>query len=255
MTVWDDAHPAPAGGAEFEKKLLRWWSDDAQAQMAKSAEEFEKIARPAWRTLIGRADGKVVLMTNKPGADPQKGVLLNFGEGGVNPVIRLGEFGKRIVLWIDARGKAALFNEGGAPRAEITRLINGGSKVFGFDLFRQGAIENPVVANPREAPAYTYGYNPAIFAQRAHDVLGALRFARGTEPWSSVVIVAVGDAGPLAAAALALDPSAADAAVIDTGAFRFENVAGWRDLNFLPAAAKYGDLPAHSRSPHRARFI
>ena len=251
MTVWDDAHPAPPGGPEFEKKLLRWWRDDAQAQMAKSSEEFEKIARPAWRSLIGAADGAAVMFMTKPNAESvgrgvfleRTGALSNFAEGTLNPVTQLGAGNRHTVLWLDGRGKAGLFNAAGLPQPEVARLLDSGCVVLGVDLFRQDTAANPVVANPREAPAYTYGYNCALFAQRVSDVLTALRFARGSEPRAAITIFAIGDAGPLAAAALAVEPRAADAAVIDTGGLRFENVADWRDANFLPAVAKYGDLP------------
>ena len=253
MTVWDDAHPAPPGGADFEKKLLRWWRDDAQAQMAKAPEEFEKIARPAWRTLVGASDGAAVMFTTEPNPAPDErgaflirtGVLSNVAQDTLNPVIQMepGKPTRRTVLWLDGRGKAGLFNADGSPRAEVARLLDAGCVVLGLDLFRQDAAANPVVANPREAPAYTYGYNRTVFAQRVSDVLVALRFARGSEPRSAITIFATGGTGPLAAAALASEPAAADAAVIATGGFRFENVADWRDANFLPAAAKYGDLP------------
>ncbi len=251
MTVWDDAHPAPPGGAEFEKKLLRWWRDDAQAQMAKSPEEFEKIARPAWRTMIGETKGDVVMVARTPNGGlggellAMGGTLHNLAQGGTNPIVRLqpGTPNHRVVLWLDARGKAGLFGADGKQRAEVMRLLDGGCIVLGVDLFQQDQPANRTVANPREAPAYTYGYNRALFAQRVHDVLDALRFARASEPQSVLTICATGGAGPLAAAALASEPAAADAAVIDTGGFRFENVADWRDANFLPAGAKYSDLP------------
>ena len=220
MTVWDDAHPAPPGGAEFEKKLLRWWRDDAQAQMAKSPEEFEKIARPAWRTLIG----PVV-------ADP--------------PAIRV-EPKKRnghTVLWLDALFEDQHKADEHKLRSEVEPLLAAGCIVLGID-HHWNEVANGIVANPREAPAYTYGYNHALFAQRVQDVLSALREARATEPQAVLTIWATGKfSGAIAVAALAVEPRAANAAVIDTGGFRFENVADWRDVGFLPAAAKYGDLP------------
>ena len=253
MTVWDDAHPAPPGGAEFEKKLLRWWRDDAQAQMAKPPEEFAKIARPAWRALIGPVDGGVVMLTTEPKVESTEygeyrlmtGTLRNLALEELNGIIRLEPSKRtgRTVLWLDARGKVALFAEGGKPNPEVARLLDAGCLVLGVDFFQQSEPANRTVANPREAPAYTYGYNRALFAQRVHDVLDALHFARASEPQNALTIFASGGTGPLAAAALASEPAAADAAVIDAGSFRFENVADWRDANFLPAAAKCGDLP------------
>ncbi|MCA9063260.1 MAG: acetylxylan esterase, partial [Planctomycetaceae bacterium] len=33
------------------------------------------------------------------------------------------------------------------------------------------------------------------------------------------------------------------AAAVDTGGFRFDDLADWKDARFLPGAVKYGDLP------------
>ena len=215
MTVWDAAHPAPAGAEEFEKKLLRWWHDDAQAQMAKSPEAFEKIARPAWRALIGPVVADVPaerLVPKKPSG--------------------------RTVLWL-----GDLYLNEKTLRPEVEPLLAAGCVVLGINS-HWNEVANRTVANPREAPAYTYGYNYAVFAQRVQDVLSALRAARAEEPHAVLTIFATGKiSGPIAAAALAVDPRAADAAVIETRGFRFGDVPDYRDVNFLPAAAKYGDLP------------
>ena len=188
--------------------------------MAKSPEEFAKIARPAWRTLIG----PVV-------ADP--------------PAIRV-EPKKRngyTVLWLDALFEDQHKADEHKLRSEVEPLLVAGCVVLGID-HHWNEVANGIVANPREAPAYTYGYNHALFAQRVQDVLSALREARATEPQAVLTIWATGKfSGAIAVAALAVEPRAANAAVIDTGGFRFENVADWRDVGFLPAAAKYGDIP------------
>ena len=148
----------------------------------------------------------------------------------------------RTVVWLCENGTAQIFADDGKPRAEIARLLDAGCIVLGVDL-RIGKAANRVVKNPREAPAYTYGYNHPLFVQRVHDVLTALHFARSAEPKATLSLVGFGATGPIAAAARAVSGDALDAAVIDTGHFRFADVADYRAANFLPAAAKYGDLP------------
>src|SRR4051812_32700790 len=58
LTVWDKAHPAPIDkGPDFERKLLRHFTDDADKQIRKAAQssnEFRKLVAPAVETLIGR---------------------------------------------------------------------------------------------------------------------------------------------------------------------------------------------------------
>ena len=51
------------------------------------------------------------------------------------------------------------------------------------------------------------------------------------------------EAGPIVAAARAVAGSAIDRIAVDTGGFRFARLTDYRDPNFLPGGAKYGDLP------------
>ena len=51
----------------------------------------------------------------------------------------------------------------------------------------------------------------------------------------------------MAAVALAIVSEKVESAVIDTGGFRFGGVLDLQSPSFLPAAAKYGDLPAALR--------
>src|SRR5213079_1265047 len=101
------------------------------------------------------------------------------------------------------------------------------------------------VKNPREAGAYTFGYNHALFVHRVHDVLSVVKFLKnGDGQARRLTVVGLDGAGPWAAAARAQCGEAIDQAVIDTGGFRFGNVLDLHDPNFLPGGAKYGDLPA-----------
>jgi hypothetical protein len=43
---------------------------------------------------------------------------------------------------------------------------------------------------------------------------------------------------------MAVTGNEVDCAAIDTGGFRFANLPSYRDVNFLPGALKYGDLPS-----------
>jgi hypothetical protein len=106
-----------------------------------------------------------------------------------------------------------------------------------------------VVANPREFAGYTFGYDPALFAQRTHDVLTLVRFLRTAKVAAhphprSVEVAGFGGAGPIVAAARALAGDAIDRAVVDTRGFRFGKLLDYRDPQFLPGGAKYLDLPA-----------
>jgi len=160
----------------------------------------------------------------------------------------------RLVVWLDADGKAGLLSADGQPRPAIARLLAAGVAVLGADLLFQGEF-NPdgatpkqtrVVANPREFAGYTFGYNHALLAQRSHDVLTLVKLARtgiGGFAAKSVAVAGVAGLGPVAAAARAVAGDAIDRAAIDTGGFRFGKLLDYRDPNFLPGGAKYLDLP------------
>ena len=94
----------------------------------------------------------------------------------------------------------------------VQKLVDGGSTVVGLDLLHQGEslvdgqplTRTPRVKNPRESAAYTFGYNPAVFTHRVHDVLTAVQYIRGHEkPSSQVSLVALDATAPIAAAARA----------------------------------------------------
>ncbi|RYD66464.1 MAG: hypothetical protein EOP84_31185 [Verrucomicrobiaceae bacterium] len=137
-------------------------------------------------------------------------------------------------------------------RPEVVTLLKAGVDVIGVDLFQQGeflttgeaANKTRRVKNPREAAAYTFGYNRSVFSQRTHDVLTALRFARtkgkGGQP---VGIVALGSTGPIAAAARAIIPESFGVLALESGDFRFLQLTDLHDPSFQPAIARYGDLP------------
>ena len=123
------------------------------------------------------------------------------------------------------------------------------------DLFGQGESTSdgkPIARNrlnasghePSAAYAgYTYGYNYPLFAQRVHDILTAVAYARHSLGAEKVDVVGLGGAGHWVAAARAQAGAAIDRAVVDTAGFRFAKLKSIDDADFLPGGAKYLDLP------------
>jgi len=275
LTVWDAAHPAPrAADPEMERRLLRFWTEDAAAQRSAAAKEpsaYRDLCAPAVAVVLGRTYGQAgdVAWNQRTKEDRGGwweigGRLRNGTHGEELPAVFLypKNWNGRSVVWLSDQGKAGLF-AGGKPIPAVRRLLEAGNTVCGLDLLYQGEFVpggQPVtrtrrVKNPREAAAYTFGYNRALFAQRVHDVLTALRFIRTHErPSRQVAAVALGpETGAILAAALAVSGDAVDVAACDTHAFRFGNVADLWEVGFLPGGAKYGDLPgflALTRTPN-----
>ena len=264
LTVWDDAHPAPkAGDPEFERGLLRWLKTDAQQQLdalARTDEGREKVLRPAIETLIGRPYAQAGAITF-PDASAQwrdshfrtQGRLLNatYGEevaiDWLQPIKPTGE----VVVWLDDAGKGSARLPDGTIRPELQEMIDRGVGVLTADLFLQAdkkLKQTRVVTGPREVPAYTYGYNHALFAQRVHDVMTITSYLLTPRDASQPVVKKVslagfGQMGVVAAAARAVTGGAIAKAAIDTGGFRFGRLLDYRHPMFLPGGAKYLDVP------------
>ena len=268
LTVWDKEHPKPQGGVEFERALLRRLHENSQAQLAQyesNRDEYDKIQGQAFRLLIGRTLDKAGEVTtvftqtiHRESYSEQVGLLKNSTYQEELPIIILEPNQKtnQIVVWVDAMGKAALFR----PKTngtyhllpEIKKLLDAGVVVVGVDLFQQGEFttnglplaSNPKVKNPREVPAYTYGYNHSLFAHRVHDLLSVIQYIKVQNGDNAVLdMVGLNGAAHWVAAARVCSGQALHAIAIDTAGFRFSSILDYRDPQFLPGGAKYGDLP------------
>ncbi len=262
MTVWNDTHPKPEGGDDFERKLLNHWTADSQKQLADtdSITQRDKVVRDGIDIVIGRGlpaadDVEVehISETEQGSYLRVLGLLRNKPHSEELPVVFLHphDWKSRVVVWLDKDGKAGLFADDGTPKPEIRRLVDAGATVVGVDLLYQGeflADGKPLeqtgrVNNPREAAAYTFGYNHSVFARRVHDVLTVLSFAKHHElKPKQIDLVGLAGAGHWAAAAAAQSRGLLHAAAIDTQGFRFGNVPDIHSPDFLPGGAKYGDL-------------
>ena len=157
----------------------------------------------------------------------------------------------RTVIWLSEAGKDGL-REGDGFKEGVRRLLAAGISVAGVDLLYQGEFTmqgQPVtrtrrVKNTREAAAYTFGYNHSLFTQRVHDVLTTISFVKNHDRQSlSLDLVALDKTGPIAAVARAQAGGAIRRLAMGDADFRFGNVTEIHDISFLPAGAKYGDIP------------
>ncbi len=262
-SVWDEEHPKPQGGADFERRLLRYLTETSLKQLEPACDSLEHYRRTvggALDVIIGRnltdageIEFKQVQERDRGNYVETTGLLRNTTHREELPLVILHPKNpqNRAVLWLNADGKSGLF-EGEAPKATVRRLLAAGTVVVGVDLLFQGeflkdgqsAEQNRRVANPREFGGYTYGYNYSLFAQRAQDVLSAIKYAKTqVDQGGTLALAGLSGAGPWAVAALAQAGGAVDRAAIDTGGFRFGKLLDLWDANFLPGGARYYDLP------------
>jgi hypothetical protein len=266
QTVWDATHPKPESGDAFERKLCKWWNDDAQLQLLKMAgqPQYAQTLRSAWQVICDvrpASDGaslpsakdlsyEQTVKEERDGYIEMAGLLKNKAEQSELPVAFLypKDWNGTVVVWLSNNGKAGLYGDDGKPTAAVAKLLNSGASIMSADLIYQGEFggieKSPVVKNPREFAGYTFGYNRTIFANRVHDVLNLLAYVRSHEKMpKQVCLVALDETAPIAAAARLLSENKVDRTALDTRGFRFAKVDDYRSASFLPGSAKYGDLP------------
>ncbi len=268
MTVWDESHPKPPQGGDYERSLLKTITDEAQQQIAAlTPSDAATLAR--FREIVGGAID-VIIGRQLPPADAVELQTLGteqLAEGTLHKalvrhklekeeipclVLHPANWNQRVVIWAHEAGKAGLFGADGKPQPGVVELLKAGSAIVAPDLVYQGeflADGKPLaqrrrVDNPREFAGYTLGYNPALFAQRTHDLLTLAAAFQGYQGQkTSIDLLGVGAAGAWVAAARAQAGPAIARAVVDTEHFRFHKLRSTEDVNFLPGGAKYGDLP------------
>jgi hypothetical protein len=252
LTVWNAEFPRPEGdqaGPVFEKNLLRRWAEDTTARLR----EHPGAAESGWRVILGPTPEP------EPDAFAYAGALEKFdrrdwielravirhrtsGEEVAATFLHPTRWNGRTVIWLDGRD---------APGEEAERLARNGVAVVLSRLHRPDLRENPRVPNPRMAAAFTYGYNPTLFARRVQDAVALVRFCRtrADYPVKRLDLVGLDGFGPHAAAARLLCGADVSSTRHDAAAFRWMALGDWRHADFLPGAARYGDLPGLLAQP------
>jgi len=273
-SVWNREHPRPTGeqvGEAHERAVVRWLNDDAQRHLrtvvphdAASLQKFREIVGRAFEIIlggtidnIGPVEHEVVekihtssylrmtALLNRPRAGEQLPALFFHPD----------DWNGQVVIWITERGKSGLLDESADPIAPVKRLLDGGFSVMGVDLFAQGeflkqghSLDDSGIVRPgqnvHQYAGYTFGYNPALFAWRVHDILTAISFVHTDERSARRIhLVGVDATGPLVIAARAMAGDVVDKTIVHTHGFRFQSLARIDDPDFLPGAVKYFDLP------------
>ena len=161
-------------------------------------------------------------------------------------------FDERIVIWIDKEGKAGLYTKDGSVTSPVRSLLEAGISVIGVDLLYQGeflAGEQPPkrqrwLPNEEGYAGWTYCYNLPVFAHRVHDILAVIEWLRWKgSALQEIDIVGLNGVGHIVIAAVAQGKGSIARTAVNTEGFRFVNLKDIYDIDFMPGAAKYDDLP------------
>ncbi len=251
MTVWTGEHPPPSGeaaGLPLEKRVLKWWREDAETQLAGQPE----VAAAGWRVVLGRTveetgrnfgwEAAAVTKVDHGDYTEHRGPVVNLSHGEEVPCTFLypKNWNGEVVVWLDGSGM---------PSPGALAEVRAGRAVALSPLFAPGIDRNPLVQNPRESAAYTYGYNHSLFARRVHDALTLIEFCRTRDqyPAASVRLIARGPHAAVGVATAFLARDILAGADVEPTDFLFAEAVDFQDIRFLPGAIKYGDLPVLRR--------
>lgn len=229
MTVWDEGHPKPPAGIEFEADLLDRWAQDVKAKVDAS----EEVRRVGWQTVLEPANAVAkTLQVTEPST-----------ENGVTSIRVLNADGRNVgVLRMNANSGTPVASLQLTGDVSTSGGVDAGLGVLAIDDawgINVGASEQSLVKNPRPAACYTYGYNPSLFHRRLAVVL-ALLDSDALKSGSQAIPKGAGVYEAIADAAAVLRPGKIGVST-QAAAFDFSKVVSIKDADFLPGALRFGN--------------
>jgi dienelactone hydrolase len=260
LSVYDAEHPRPKDSLDAARlrQMMTAASDKQIAALrpkdAKGLDDYRHVVGTALRVMIGDTLPKADQVEETRAGDLQtadgyrwrrfflgrKGAREQVPAVGILP----DGFDGTVVVWVHPKGKASLF-DGTRLTPAARQIVDRKAAILAIDAFDTGELtpDKPLAVNAKFA-GYTFGYNRPVLAQRVHDVLTAVAYAKGHEKTKSVHLVGWEGAGPWVLLARGLCGDAVERTAADRDGFRFEEVRSTADERLLPGALKYGGLPA-----------
>jgi dienelactone hydrolase len=260
LSVYDEQHPRPAdavGAPDLRRRLAE--ASDKRIDTLRPREggdlrEYRRVIGTALRVMVHDRlpEASAVEAQEVGDKDERDGVshrrflLGRKGQHEQIPAVGLHgpKFDGTVIVWVHPEGKASLWHDGRlVPAARAA--VDGGAALLAVDVLgtgeSAGAKRHPVDAT---YAGFTFGYNRPLLAERVHDVLTAVAYARGHEKTKTVHLAGFEAAGPWVLLARALCGDAVARTAADVNQFRFDQVRDTNDPMMLPGAVKYGGLPA-----------
>jgi len=259
LSVWDASHQRSASAVDQDglRKYLEEVDRKQMEELRGRPEEYRRVMGLAVKHLLHTELPAFADVGVKPaGEDKGPGfkvekLVLSRESGEVVPAALYtpdkGDVKGATVVVIDT-GKDGLLNNRGRPGDLLAGLFKKGQAVLGVDVFMTGdAVPAGGWALGRNPETEFFaGYNRTLIANRAHDALAAVAYARGKFGDDKVNLVGVGKAGAWCLLARAAAGDRIGRVVVDgegLDAVDFGKVTSAADENYLPGALHYGGLP------------
>jgi dienelactone hydrolase len=260
LSVYDESHPRPADSVDAAR-LRQYMTEQSDKQIEslrptdeKSLAEYRRVVGAALRAMIHDdfPQGDQIEDVQKGEDEEHEGftsrrlVLTRQGQKERIPAVALwsAEFDGTTVVWIHPRGRASLFQDDKlVPAAK--QILDRKAAILAVDVFGTGelTLDKPRAVDSHYA-GFTFGYNRTLLAERVHDILTAIAFAKNHDKVKTVHLVGIDKAGPWVSLARGLCGDAVTRTAADFNGFRFDKVRTTTDEMMLPGALKYGGLPA-----------
>jgi dienelactone hydrolase len=258
LSVYDAEFPRPkdeADAAGVRRYLTEASNQQLAALLPKDAAglaEYRRVVGTALRVMVHDELPTAAQIEAKEGPrEDHDGVILRrilLGRKGQReqvPALGLcrADFEGTVVVWAHPDGKASLYRDGKLTDA-AKAILDRKAAILAVDVFGTGELAGGKPAVDAKYAGYTYGYNRTPLANRVHDLLTAVAYARGHELTKRVDLVGWDSAGPWVVLAKALSGDAVSRTAADMDEFLFERVKATDDPMMLPGAVKYGGLGA-----------
>ncbi|MBI4586351.1 MAG: acetylxylan esterase [Planctomycetes bacterium] len=268
LAVFDQDHPRPqdAVDAAALRRYMTAVSDRQWRELwpraAWSLKNYREVVGAALKAITatrlpeaGEVEDRALSREMLPGpanVTLEKHLLSRPGSGEEIPAIVLAPapWNGAVLVFAHPEGKKALWaGEGSGLARPVAAALESGAMVIGADVFRTGELnsvdEDPMAKRLKQKYAgYVFGYNRSVLANRTHDLLTTIAFARSRARGSgSIRLAGYGRAGIWAALARALAGNCVARTLLEDDGFRFKDLASMDDPMMLSGALKYGDVP------------
>jgi dienelactone hydrolase len=260
QSVYNEEHPHPKDAVDAER-LRQYMTEASDKQInalmpkeAKSLAEFKRVFGTALHVMVADQlpEASEVLATRLTDKDTVKEgwdrtyLLGRKGQREAVPFVGLRgkEFDGTVVVWVHPEGKSSLFKDGKlVPAAQ--KILDAKGAIYAIDVLGTGELtpEQPFEVNDKFS-GYTFGYNRPLLANRVHDILTVVAYAKGNGEVKKVHLVGFEKAGPCVLLARGLCGDVVARTAADWNEFRFDKVRTTKDEMMLPGALKYGNLSA-----------